>query len=89
MIAHTYRWCFTRRALALYDGATLVGELVRLEGGEWSLTGYAGMTQPLGTHDGDRLAELVRWAEGKLWAIRALPDGANVDRFAVGGDPNG
>lgn len=88
-MTHAYHWRFTRRSLCLFDGTALVGELVRLEVGQWSLTGYEGTTQPLGTHEGDRLAELVRWAEGKLWAIRALPDGANVDRFAVGGDPNG
>jgi len=82
---HTYRWRLTRRALCLFDGSTLVGELVRLEGGEWSLTGYEGTTQPLGTHDGDRLAELVRWAEGRLASEGVIEAGASVDRRAVEG----
>ena len=76
-----YRWRFTRRALALFDGDKLVGELVRLEGGEWALFAYlSGACSHRGREMGP-LGDLVTWAEEQLWAVGALPAGASIDRF--------
>lgn len=33
---YRYRWRFTHRSLALLEDDMLIGELVRLEGGEWA-----------------------------------------------------
>jgi hypothetical protein len=86
---YPYRWRFTRRALCLFRGDTLVGELVRLEGGEWALFGYLGGVSSHRGRGTGPLDVLVEWAEEMLWTIGALPDGAQIDRFAVGGGQNG
>lgn len=83
---YRYRWRFTARALCLFDGEKIVGELVRLEGGEWAVfgTGRACLGRraaPLGA--------LVAWAEQTLRVCDGLPSDASIDRFAVGGGQNG
>lgn len=81
---YRYRWRFTRRALCLFDADTLVGELVRLEGGEWALFAYlSGACSHRGRGMGP-LGDLVPWAEEQLWAVGALPEGASIDRFGDG-----
>jgi len=85
---YRYRWRFTDRSLALLEADTLVGELVRLEGGEWALFGYEGTTQCAGTRRTDELSDLVTWAEQRLTSEGVIED-ASIDRFAVMGGQDG
>lgn len=88
--SHDYRYCwrFTARALCLFDGEKIVGELVKLKGGEWTLFNSR-FARCAGTTAPRSLEDLVRWAEGQLWAVGVLPDAPSIDRFAVGGGQNG
>lgn len=83
---YRYRWRFTHRSLALLEDDMLIGELVRLEGGEWALFAHCGVTRLAGRAS---LAKIVPWAERQLVAFGALPDGASIDSFAVMGGQNG